>query len=113
MPITQLLQESEKFELQSYRKPTDIKILRKTHVPFSGSPIKHPYDNDKVILIADPYSTNTFWYEFKTEDISFVEELPNIVDIDGNTVIMARVWVHKLKVGVRCTPFIVEDTTLK
>jgi len=110
MPITRLLQETEKFKIQHYRKPKDLSELRITHIPFSGSPRKHPYDLHKVILIADPYSTNTFYYEFKTDDIGYVQELPNIVDMDGNTVTMARVWVKKMTVGVRCTPFIVENT---
>ena len=35
----------EKFEIQTYsKKPGNLKALKKTHVPFTGSPRKHPYD---------------------------------------------------------------------
>ena len=109
MAMTKFLQEAKKFEIQTYKKPKDIKILKQDNVPFSGSPLKHPYDSSKVVLVADPYSNNTFYYEFKAGDITFVEELPNIVNADGETVNMARVWIKKKRVGVRCMPFVVED----
>ncbi len=111
MPLTHFLQEAKKFEIQSYELPRKSKDLKETHVPFSGSPRKHPYDHDKVILLTDPFSTNTSYFEFKIKDISYVEELPNIVNIDEETVTMVRVWIKKSSVGVRCLPFIVDDTT--
>jgi inorganic pyrophosphatase len=99
----------ERFEIQAFHRPTDIEALKKNHVPFSGSPQRHPYDTEKVILITDPFSSNTVYYEFKTEDITCLEELPNIVDINGKTITMVRVWVKKLSIGIRSAPFIVED----
>ena len=33
-------QEAEKFQVQAYKKPKDIRLMRKTHVAFSGSPLK-------------------------------------------------------------------------
>jgi inorganic pyrophosphatase len=51
-----------------------------------------------------------FGYEFIKEDISYFEELPNLVDPNGETVTMGRIWVKKGSLGIRCTPFIVEDT---
>jgi hypothetical protein len=103
-------QEAEKFQIQAYKKPKDIRLMRKTHVSFSGSPKKHPYDPERVILVADPFSTNNLFYEFNKEDISYVEELTSLVTEDGETIPMARVWVKKMSVGIRCSPFIVEDT---
>ena len=103
-------QEAVKFQIQAYKKPKDIQLLKKTHVSFYGSPNKHPYTADKVILVIDPFSTNNFFYEFNKEDISYVEELPNLVNLDGETITMVRVWVKKMSVGIRCSPFIVEDT---
>jgi len=110
MPITGFLQKAERLEIQAYKRPDDSVELRKTHVPFSGAPLKHPYDSQKVILVIDPYSTNTFYLEFNAGDISYVEDLPNLVNLDGETITMARIWVKKMSVGVRCTPFIVEET---
>ncbi len=110
MPIQHFPQEVKKFEIEAYKKPGDLKELRKTHVPFSGSPSKHPYDSNKVILVPDPYGGSPFYYEFQSEDIDFVEKLPNIVTLEGETVKMARLWVKKTSVGMVCTPFIVEET---
>ena len=105
--------KSEKFEIQAYKKPQNIRDLIKSHVPFSGAPQRHPYESEKVILVPDPFSTHTFYYEFEAEDISFVEELPSLVDIEGKTIAMARIWLKKKSVGLRCSPFVVEDTSKK
>ncbi len=103
-------QKANTFELQHYEKPNDVQELRKNHVPFSGSPQKHPYDKEKVLLVVDPYSNNTSFYELRADDIAFVEDQVNIVDIDGETIHMVRVWVKKGAIAIRSTPFLVEDT---
>jgi inorganic pyrophosphatase len=103
-------QEAVEFHIQAYKKPKNIHILKETHVPFSGSPKKHPYDSDKVILVADPFSTHTVYYEFNKDDISYLEELPNLVNLEGETITMVRIWVKKMSMAIRCSPFIVEDT---
>lgn len=110
MSEQQVPQEMPKFEIQVYKMPRDTKSLVKTHVSFSGTPRKHPFDRDKVILVADPYSTQPFYWEFKKADISHLEELPNIVATDGQTYPMARIWVKKMSIAVRSTPFVVADT---
>ena len=109
MPDTKHPQEAVKFEIQAYRRPKDRKALHRTHVAFSGSPQRHPYDRDKIILIADPYSSHNVFYEFYKADIAYVEELPNIVNMDGETITMVRAWIKKMSIGIRCSPFIVED----
>jgi inorganic pyrophosphatase len=109
MTETGYLREAEKFEIQAYKKPEDINTLRKTHVAFSGSPKRHPYDSDKVVLVADPYSKQNVYYEFSKMDISYVEELPSLVNLDGETVTMVRIWLKKMSIGLRCSPFMVED----
>jgi inorganic pyrophosphatase len=109
MPNTTLLQESAKFEIEAYKPPKDHQRLKLTHVAFTGSPRRHPYDADKVILIADPYSTNTFYYEFNAEDISYGEEMPSIVSSDGEAVTMVRIWVKKKSIGIRSMPFVVDE----
>ncbi len=107
MTLTHIVDVKEKFEIQAYAKPNK-KIDRHTHIPFSGSPRKHPVEKEKILLIADPFTTNTFYYEFKIADIGFAEELSNMTNIDGDAVPMARIWVKKKSVAVRCTPFIVD-----
>jgi inorganic pyrophosphatase len=110
MPKPHFPRAADKFEIQAYRRPKNIKELLKSHVAFTGSPRKHGFDRNKVILITDPYSRNTNYYEFHQADISYVEELPNLATADGETVVMARIWVKKNSVGIRSTPFIVGDT---
>ena len=101
MPLTELIKKSNKYEIQSYKKHTDLKELKKTYVPFIGSPQKHSYNREIVILQIEPYNTNTSYYEFKTKDIFHVEELPNITNMDGETVTMVRIWVKKKSVALR------------
>lgn len=74
-------QRVERFEIEAYKKPGDLKELRKTHMPFTGAPYKHPYDPKKVVLVPDPYGSLPFYYEFRSRDISFAEELPSIVNL--------------------------------
>jgi hypothetical protein len=104
-----ILDVKEKFEIQAYGKPENID--RHTHIPFSGSPRKHPTEKGRIILIADPFTSNTFYYEFKIADIAFAEEMANMTNIDGDAVPMARIWVKKKSVAIRSTPFIVDSIT--
>ncbi|BBO81372.1 hypothetical protein DSCO28_19380 [Desulfosarcina ovata subsp. sediminis] len=99
------LQKAEKFEIEKYTAPKDVRALSKTHVPYSGSPQKHPLDSDQIILVPDPYNTISPYLEFSKGDIAFVEKLANIVNIDGETVTMARIWVKKGSLAIQCTPF--------
>ncbi|MBU0986388.1 MAG: inorganic pyrophosphatase Ppa [Proteobacteria bacterium] len=106
---TNFPQKGKKFEIQSYKRPKDLANFRKTHLPFTGSPQKHPYDSKKFILVPDPYSSNSYYFEFMIEDIAFVEELPNLVNLEGKVVTMARIWVKKMRMGLQCLPFVVAD----
>lgn len=109
MPLHDLLQEGCRFELQAYKKPKEGKRLHESHVAFSGSPYKHPYDETRVILVSDPFSTGTGYFEFRSADIAFVEELPSIVNIEGEVLLFVRLWIRKGSRALRCTPFVVED----
>lgn len=104
-------QRVERFEIEAYKKPGDSKELRKTHMPFTGAPYKHPYDPKKIVVVPDPYGSLPFYYEFRREDVSYAEELPSIVNLDGETVKMARLWVKKRSLGLLCSPFVVEERT--
>jgi hypothetical protein len=110
MAMTNFPQEVKKFEIEAYRRPKNSRELKTTHVPFSGAPLKHPHDAEKVILVPDPYSSRTTYYEFKGSDISFVETLPSVVDQNGKAFTMVRIWVKKMSVGILCAPFLVEET---
>lgn len=110
MPLSNFPQSVIRFEIQVYQRPSDEKRLRDTHIAFSGAPQKHPTNAHKIVLVVDPYSDSTFYYEFNTTDISYVEELANIVTMDGEVIPMARVWVKKKSIAIRSTHFVVEST---
>ena len=101
----------EKFEIQTYTRRDGVS--RKDHLPYSGSPRKHPHDPDRIILVADPFTPNTFYYEFRVRDIGFAEELPSMTNMEGESVTMARIWVKKQSVGIRSTPFLVAEVRPK
>ncbi|MBN2539047.1 MAG: inorganic pyrophosphatase Ppa [Deltaproteobacteria bacterium] len=107
MTVKELLRHAEKFEVDTYKLSRNF---RENHISFTGAPEKHPYADDKIILIQDPFSTNISYYEFAAADIAGVEELSNLVTVEGTSVKMCRVWVRKGSIGVRSTPFVVEDT---
>ncbi len=111
MPIRKLMQTAAKFEIQVYQRQKSPKQLARTHVAYSGWPQKHPLDDSKIILVADPFSANTFFYEFDNADVGFIESLPNIVTPDEQTLPMARVWVRKGAFAIRSTPFQVAATS--
>ena len=79
-------------------------------VAFTGAPRKHPYDAERLILISDPFSAQTIFYEFRLEDVVHVDELPSLVTEGGESVSMVRLRVKKGALGLRYEPFIVADT---
>ena len=101
------LQTSPVFEISTH---LSYSHYAKDCVAFTGTPRKHPYDAKKIILISDPFSTNTVFFEFKIDDVVHMEELTNIVTESGESVILVKVWVRRGSLGVRYEPFVVEDT---
>jgi hypothetical protein len=97
MSIINFLELKEKLEIQKYVKPENLD--KKNNISFSGSPRKHPYERTRIILIADPFSENTFFYEFNIENITFAEEFPNISNLKGDSVSMVRIWVRKKSIA--------------
>ena len=110
MSMSTFLQKAVRFEIQAYRPPRKKKDLKTSHVAYSGAPYKHPYDSERMLLVVDPYSSNTFYYEFNTRDIAYAEEISTIVNLDEETVSIVRIWVRKKSIGIRCSPFLVGDT---
>ncbi|MEW6427062.1 MAG: inorganic pyrophosphatase Ppa [Thermodesulfobacteriota bacterium] len=109
MPMTYLLLKAERYELDTIRRPAEKENLRRSHVPFTGSPRKHPLDEGRILLFLDPFSTHTPYYEFLVEDIVFAEEVGSLVDLEGEAVTMVRVWVRKGRTALHCTPFLVDS----
>ena len=105
MTIERFLEKAKKFDVQTYKKSPELKL---DFVPFSGTPQRHPYDKDRILLIADPLSTQTFYYEFNKTDIEGIEQLPSLVTMEGESVTIVRVWVRKGSIGIKSFPFVVE-----
>jgi inorganic pyrophosphatase len=106
--IMKFLEKANKFELDAYRK---FPHLARDYVAFTGAPQKHPFRDDRVLLVADPFSSQAFYYEFDLTDVEGVEMLPKLVTTDGESITMARLWVKKGSIGIRSNPFVVADTS--
>ena len=102
-------QKAEKFEIQTYEKPGGVTELKKHHVAFSGLLFKHPTDPEVAVLLAEPYASQTFYYEFQIADISYREEVSNVINIEAEVITITRIWVKKGTVGVRCLPFLIDE----
>jgi inorganic pyrophosphatase len=108
MTIETFLEKAKKFELEAYKRTPDLRV---DHVAFTGAPRKHPNDDEKIVLIVDPFSAQTFFYEFKSSDIEGVEVLPSLATLEGESITMARLWVKKGCIAIKSIPFVVEDTS--
>ena len=108
MEIEKFIELKDSFELQKYVGNMDSD--KKNCSSFYGSPKKHPYAEDRVILVSDPFGSHPFYYDFKLEDVQSVEEQPRITDMAGDAVAMVRIWVKQSSIGITCTPFVVGDT---
>lgn len=111
--VSRWINRAQRFDVQAYKPPRDPRSLKDTHVAYSGALFKHPHDDTLALLVTDPGGGNATWLEFRVNDISFVESLPNIAGPDGDVVFMVRIWVKKMSVGIRHTPFLVEDMSFR
>ena len=107
MSFEKYLESKPIHEITKYSRHPDYS---KSNVAFSGAPRKHPYDKKKLLLISDPFSSNTIFFEFKLADITHIEELAQIATEGGDIVNLVKIWVKKGSLGLKYEPFIVEDT---
>ena len=109
MAIRKYLEAQPLHDLAKY----DVHIdLEKEAVAFTAAPRKHPYDEKKILLVMDPFSSETMFYEFNIDDIVQVESMPSVGTESGLNLKMARIWIKKGSLGMRYEPFEV-DTPLK
>ncbi|MDM8516047.1 inorganic pyrophosphatase Ppa [Desulfobacterales bacterium HSG16] len=107
--MSNLPQEAKKLEVEINKRTGNINELKVNHIPFTGSPRKHPHESGKIILVTDPYSFHNHYYEFRKKDISYAEELPSMASMNGDVIPIFRIWVRKKSIAIQCTPFIVEN----
>lgn len=97
-----------RYQIEPYRGT--LKKLQEIAIAFSGSP-QGQRDPEKVVLQADPLSQQTMFYEFRSQDIVYVEETSGISMPDGSMVSMVRIWVRKGTTALKIEPFHVQDTS--
>jgi inorganic pyrophosphatase len=106
MSIRKYLDTQPLYELMKYDKRPD---LLKEAVPFTGVVRKHPYDPEKLLLVTEPFSTETGFYEFLIEDVISYEEMPSIATEEGESLFTMKLWVRKGSMGIQYHPFEVDD----
>ncbi|MDR0496598.1 MAG: hypothetical protein LBH42_03185 [Treponema sp.] len=82
----------------------------KNGVPFTGYPQQHPTEKNKLILVYDPLGENPTILEFKTDDILYVEDVPQVVTEKGEGIPLAKLWIRMGARGMLLEPFEVDGT---
>jgi hypothetical protein len=106
MSVTKYIDTQPLFNITKYKSKVDYTNCA---VSFTGSPRKHPYDQEKMLLISDPFSSHTVFYEFRMSDIVHYDDLPGIATDSGENLLMVRIWVNKGCLGLKYEPFEVND----
>jgi inorganic pyrophosphatase len=106
MSIRKYLDTAPLFEIAKYDKHPEY---QQDCISFVGAPRKHPYDKQKMLLIHDPFSSKTVFYEFLIKDILAVDDLPSIATEDGESAKTVRIWVLKGSLGLKYEPFEVAE----
>ncbi|MBN1496787.1 MAG: inorganic pyrophosphatase Ppa [Spirochaetes bacterium] len=102
--IRKLIEKSEKkFAVEKFHDAD----ARKSYRSFIGTPKKHPKDENILILLTDPFSKNTEFYEFAVDSIASVEEIDTITNEDGESAMKVRLWIKKGMPAIKAKPFIV------
>lgn len=84
-------------------------------VPFVGSIKKHPYDQEKCLVLLLRKQGRMPWFkegeliELKTHDVQALDELPSSIDLVGTIINVFRIWVRRRAIAVRFEPFEVTD----
>lgn len=104
MSITEYLDSEGLRELVRYHSE-----LPQDAIAFVGTVRKHPYDDEKCLLISDPAGSDPGFYEFRISDILGADEVPSPVDFAGQSRTLVKLWVKRGSFGIRYEPFEVDD----
>ena len=106
MSVIKYIDTQPLYNITKYKSKVDY---RNCAVSFTGSARKHPYDQEKLLLVADPFSSHTVFYEFRIKDIVHYDDLPGIATDSGENLMMIRLWINKGSLGLKYEPFEVDD----
>ena len=82
----------------------------KNGVPFTGYPQQHPAEKNKLILVHDPLGESPAVLEFKTDDVLYAEELPQLITEQGEGVPLVKLWIRRGAHGMLLEPFEVDES---
>ncbi len=84
-------------------------------VPFVGSLKKHPYDQEKCLILLLQHQARMPWFkkgellEIKTRDVQGLDVMPSTIDLAGTAINMYRIWIRRGAIAVRFEPFEISD----
>lgn len=100
--INEIVKRKE-YEVERHK---EINFFEK-HKSFEGTPQKDPNDNQKVILVNDPFTDGEIYYEFPITSVAYVEEIGTFTSEEGKSAIKIKLWIKNGTPAVKSTPFIV------
>ncbi len=100
MGIHAYLEAAPLNEIRRYKE-----MIPQDAVSFTGSPRKHPYEKEKMVLVRSQGGHNPLVLEFRLSDIMNVEEHASEVDDEGETLYLVTLWVRRGAPAVVHTPF--------
>ena len=104
MSFVKLLEEGKYFEIQ--KRSRRSKTLEQESTPFCGA-IRPHYNPNMLLLLSSPIESGSDVFEFRFEDILYVEELSNLTKPNGVTVERVRLWVRNGSPAMRMEPLLV------
>lgn len=102
MGVQRFLESQPSFEIQKYSSAEEYRLLGRE---FIGTPRRHPYDSDRIVLVPSPFETQRVFYEFRLQDVLHAEEANSIVNADGRNVQLVRFWIRLGSRGLQISPF--------
>jgi hypothetical protein len=108
MSVKKYLESAPLYEIVRYH--TDANY-REDAVQYSGTPRKHPYDPEKILLICTPFNENAVFYEFRLKDIIHADNMANVVTSEGDNMKRVKIWVKKGSFGLKFQAFEVQSET--
>ena len=101
MRFVKLLNEGKFFDIQKRTKRSNS--LEKESTPFCGA-LRHHKNPKMILLLTSPLESRSEVFEFRFDDIAYVEELSSLSKPNGVTVEQVRLWVKNGSPAMRMEP---------
>lgn len=107
MGVQRFLEAQPSFDIQ---KSTTQENYRQLGVEFIGTPRRHPYDTDRMVLAPSPFESDRIFFEFRLQDILHAEAVKSIVNQEGRSVQLVRFWIRRGSRALTISPFEVGES---